>query len=142
MESLQGTSVLVVDDDDETLSLYVQSLKRLGATVRAAPSAEGALAALEAWRPDVMLCDLHLPGVDGYMLLERMRERDELKDVPVIAISGSHPTLERERCRLAGFHAHLTKPVRLEAIVSAIRAARHGAGWEETVAEQDKGEPT
>lgn len=142
MESLQGTAVLVVDDDAETLSLYVQTFERLGATVRAAPNAERALAVLEAWRPDVMLCDLHLPNVDGYMLLVQVRERDDLQDVPVIAISGSDPTLERERCRLAGFRAYLTKPVRLEAIVSTILAARRGADWAQIAAEQDKGRPT
>jgi CheY-like chemotaxis protein len=124
MQSLQGFAILVVDDDAETLALYAQTFERLGATVQAASSAERALSILEAWRPDVMLCDLHLPGVDGYTLLARIREREPLQALPVIAISGSDPTLEGERCRRAGFHEHLTKPVKLEAIVSAIHEAK------------------
>lgn len=123
MMSLQGTSVLIVDDDLETLSMYVQSLERIGAKVSGVTDAAGALAILEMWHPDVILCDLHLPVVDGYTLLARLRERGELDDVPVIAISGSHPALEAERCKLVGFRDHLVKPVRLAAIVSAIEAA-------------------
>ena len=124
MMSLQGTSVLIVDDDLETLSIYVQSLERIGAKVSGVTDAAGALSILETWHPDVVLCDLHLPVVDGYTLLARLRERRELDDIPVIAISGSHPTLEAERCKVAGFRDHLVKPVRLAAIISAIEAAK------------------
>jgi CheY-like chemotaxis protein len=121
MQSLAGTSVLVVDDDAETLTLFVQTLERLGADVNGATDAGAALSILSVWRPDVMLCDLHLPEVDGYALLGKIREREELNGVPVIAISGSHPALEGERCRAEGFADHLTKPARLAAIVSAIQ---------------------
>lgn len=127
MESLQGIEVLVVDDDEDALRLYVATLGRMGAAVRVASSAAGALSLLEGWRPDVMLCDLHLPGVDGYTLLAQVKERDDLRGVPVIAISGSDPSLERERCRSAGFHDHLLKPVRLDAVISAIRAAHRAS---------------
>jgi two-component system cell cycle response regulator DivK len=123
MMSLQGTSVLIVDDDLETLSMYVQTLERLEAKVKGVTDAAGALTILEIWHPDVILCDLHLPGVDGYTLLARLRERSELDDVPVIAISGSHPALEAERCKRVGFRDHLVKPVRLNTIVAAIEAA-------------------
>jgi len=126
VESLQGTSVLIVDDDLETLSLYVGSLERLGATVSGVTDAAGALAVLAVWHPDVILCDLHLPVMDGYALLTRLREHADLADVPVIAISGSHPAIEREACEHAGFSDHLVKPVRLSSIVSAIGAARRG----------------
>ena len=117
---------MVVDDDLETLSMYVQTLERLGATVSGVTDAAGALSILDIWHPDVILCDLHLPAVDGYALLERVREREDLAGVPVIAISGSHPSLERERCEQAGFREHLVKPVRLTRIVSAIGAAKRG----------------
>ena len=124
MQSLQGTSVLVVEDDPETLALYVARLEHLGATVSAACDAESALSILAGWRPDVMLCDLHLPQIDGYQLLARMREWPDLVDVPVIAISGSHPALEADRCRREGFAEHLTKPVRFSVVVDSILAAR------------------
>src|SRR5690242_16636965 len=98
MERLQGTSVLVVDDDPETLSMYVQTLERLGATVSGVTDVLGAMSILDVWHPDVILCDLHLPTLDGYALMERVQANEGLSDVPVIAISGSHPTVERDRC--------------------------------------------
>ena len=123
MQRLAGTSVLVVEDDPETLALYVARLEQLGATVTGTCDAVSALAILATGRPDVVLCDLHLPELDGYQLLERMRESPELVDVPVIAISGSHPALEADRCKRAGFAEHLTKPVRFSVVVESIESA-------------------
>lgn len=118
MDRLDDTRILIVDDDTETLALYVRALEKMGARVSAASDAATALAQLDTARPDIVLCDLHLPGTDGYELLAQIRARDT--DLPVIAISGSHPALEAERCKAAGFRDHLTKPVKLDVIVSAI----------------------
>lgn len=123
MQSLSGTSVLVVDDDAETLALYVARLEQLGASVNGATDAASALAILAVWRPHVMLCDLHLPGVDGYALVAEIRRRPDLADLPVIAISGSHPVLEAERCRREGFAQHLSKPVRFAVVLDSIQHA-------------------
>jgi CheY-like chemotaxis protein len=129
-ETLQGRSILVVDDDSDAVELFATSFQKLGAEVRTARGVEIALALLAARRPDVVLCDLHLPGLDGYSLLEGMRSDPSLCDVPVIAISGSHPSIERERSLAAGFAQHLTKPMKLREIVSALVAvieSRHAA---------------
>lgn len=123
MESvLAGTSVLVVDDDRDTLDLFSTQLQRVGATVRSAGSVEDALTVLAAWRPDVVLCDLHLPGTDGYGLLEAVRANPALTDLPVIAISGSHPDVERQKSLQAGFAEHLVKPARLREILDVVTA--------------------
>jgi CheY-like chemotaxis protein len=127
MDRLDDTSVLIVDDDEETLSLYVRALEKMGARVSAARDAASALTQLDAARPDIVLCDLHLPGTDGYELLEQMRASANGADLPVVAISGSHPALEAERCKAAGFRDHLTKPVKLDVIVSTIHRYGHVA---------------
>ncbi|MBA3541180.1 MAG: response regulator [Deltaproteobacteria bacterium] len=119
-QALQGLSVLVVEDDRDTGELFTVFLSRAGAHVQTSNSAEGALALLANWRPDVVLCDLHLPEIDGYGLLERIRADVTLRDLPVIAISGSHPTIERDRALLAGFAAHLPKPSKLRDLLIAI----------------------
>ena len=67
-----------------------------------------------------MLCDLHLPGVDGYGLLQRIRADERLADLPVIAISASHPELEGDRSLAAGFTQHLVKPVKLRDIADSV----------------------
>src|SRR5687768_894056 len=92
--TLQGSAILVVEDDPDTLELFTASLAKLGAEVRTAKDAAAASALLAKWRPDAVLCDLHLPGADGYTLLEQIRANPALRDLPVIAISGSHPDIE------------------------------------------------
>jgi CheY-like chemotaxis protein len=123
METLEGRSVLVVEDDADTLALYTTALAKLGADVRCANSVEAALAHLAAWRPDAVLCDLHLPGFDGYSLIERIRAQPGLANLPVLAISGSHPEIERERSLRAGFAEHFVKPAKLGEIVEGLRTA-------------------
>ncbi|MEO8699670.1 MAG: response regulator [Kofleriaceae bacterium] len=120
---LNQRAILVVEDDLDTQQLFVSYLLRLGADVRAASSVAEALELLETWHPDVALCDLHLAKADGYDLLATLRANAALADIPVVAISGSHPSLERERALDAGFVEHLAKPTKLHAIVDTLVAA-------------------
>lgn len=111
-------AILVVDDDPDTLELFASAFEKLGADVRRAASAEAALAAFgDGWRADAVLCDLHLPGRDGYALREDLR--GIAGDVPVIAISGSHPTVERERALAAGFAHYFSKPTKLRELLES-----------------------
>ena len=112
--------MLVVDDDLDVLELFARPMRAQGAAVRTASTVVGALAILKTWQPDLVLCDLHLPFVDGYSLLEQMRTSERLRSLPVIAISGSHPGLERDKALSAGFAELLTKPTRISEIVDAI----------------------
>ena len=121
-DGLAGTSILVIDDDNDALYLLATCLERAGANVLRAASVDAALALLTTWGADVVLCDLHLPEVDSYGFLSSMRAIRKLRDVPVVAISGSHPTLERERSLRAGFARYLTKPARLGEVVAAVKS--------------------
>ena len=118
--TLAGISLLVLEDDRDTREMFATQLVRQGAHVRTAASAELALQLLESWSPDAILCDLHLPGVDGYGFLERVRELKHLDDVPLIAISASHPGVEHQKALDAGFAIHLTKPSKLSEITGAV----------------------
>lgn len=120
VDALRDVSILVVEDDLDTCLLYERALTSAGATVRTANSAATALALLVASAPDVVLCDLHLPEVDGYMLLEQVLADPTLAGIPIIAISGSHPELEHDRALAAGFAKHLPKPSKLHEIVTAV----------------------
>ena len=119
-DALHDVSILVVEDDLDTCELYEQALRAAGATVRTANRVDSAMTLLAAARPDVVLCDLHLPVRDGYALLREVLADPELAGIPIIAISGSHP--ERERALEAGFARHLTKPSKLREIVTAVAA--------------------
>ena len=110
---LAGISIFVLEDDLDTMELVAGSLRKLGGVVRTATTAVAALEALAAWRPDVILCDLHLPDIDGYGFLARLRANGADPMIPVIAISASHPVVERERALEAGFADYLVKPSRI-----------------------------
>ena len=124
--SLAGVSLLLLEDDRDTRELFARSLTKAGADVRTAESAERALEILESWRPTAVICDLHLPEVDGYGFLRRVRDREALANLPLIAISASHPNVEKAVD--AGFAAHLTKPSKLSDIIAAVTKVVSDAG--------------
>ncbi|HEY4059150.1 MAG TPA: response regulator [Kofleriaceae bacterium] len=118
--ALKDVSILVIDDDPDVLELYQRLAHAAGARVITATNVAEALDALATWRPDAIVCDLHLPGMDGYGLIERVRADARLADLPVISISASHPDIEREHSRTAGFTAHLAKPTRFVDIIKTV----------------------
>jgi CheY-like chemotaxis protein len=120
---LAGISILVLEDDADTLDLFVGTLRKLGAEVRPATSAAAALDLATHWRPDAVLCDLHLPEVDGYTFLMQLRQIGGRRFVPVIAVSASHPAIERDKAIAAGFADYLVKPTRVAEVVAAISRA-------------------
>jgi CheY-like chemotaxis protein len=111
--------VLVVEDDLETRELLALGLEAVGASVQHAESAEDALALLESWRPHVILCDIQLPGIDGYKFLELLRANPRLRSIPAAALSGTLG-LSRDRIPTATFQKLLSKPSRLPEIVLAL----------------------
>jgi CheY-like chemotaxis protein len=117
---LEGISILVLEDDRDTVELFAEALRKLGAGVRTAVTVAAAFDILAAWRPDAILCDLHLPDVDGYAFVARLRGISGPRMVPVIAISASHPAVERERALDVGFAAYLAKPARLSEVVAVV----------------------
>ena len=116
---LTGMSVFVLEDDVDTSELLAGSLRKFGAEVRSANTASAALAILTGWQADAILCDLHMPSVDGYEFLASLRATPQT--TPVIAISASHPTIERERAIEAGFAQYLVKPTRMSEVVAVVK---------------------
>lgn len=108
---LQGVHVLVVDDDDDARDLLHAVLQYCGATVLGVESTRSALAALGRLRPDVVVCDLVMPGDDGFALVRAMNTRAVLRNVPVIALTAYAFAHAPEEALSAGFSAFLTKPV-------------------------------
>jgi CheY-like chemotaxis protein len=126
-ELLSGLSVLVVDDDVDTLELIATALKSRQANVTAVSSAVDALTAIKANRPDVLISDIAMPDEDGYALIEKVRLLDHGEDqaIPAVAITAYAKEEDRERALSSGFQIYLPKPVELTELVSVIaRAAR------------------
>jgi CheY-like chemotaxis protein len=122
---LRGIHVLVVDDNPDVRELIAAVLERAQAEVATAASADEALEAVKSERPDVLLCDLHMPGIDGFELIHRVRawERAEGSGaaIPAAAVSAYASLGRRLRHARDEFQAFLTKPVDPETLVRTVR---------------------
>jgi signal transduction histidine kinase len=119
---LDGLRVLVVDDEEDARSLVHRLLTDQGATVGCAPSAEEALGVLEATRPHVLVSDIGMPNVDGYMMIRRIRRLPPERGgrTPAIALTAYAREEDGERAFAAGFQAHVPKPVEPWKIISLV----------------------
>ena len=109
--------VLVVDDNADIAQNTAQVLELSGHDVQTAHDGPSAIAAARARRPDVILLDIGLPGMDGYDVAGRLRQEMELKNTVMIAVSGHGEKLDPSRSQAAGFDHHLAKPVEYDAIM-------------------------
>ncbi len=124
------TTVLVIEDDADIGRLVTRLLERAGHTVRLAADGEAGLRAFYSQRPDAVVLDIGLPGLDGWQVLERLRE---LSDVPVLMLTAQGDELDRVRGLRGGADDFVAKPFgrqELAARVDALlrRAALGGAG--------------
>jgi len=121
--ALEGLSVLVVEDEGDMRRLLEQLLSRYGARVEMAADAAEAWASLERSVPDALLCDISMPGEDGYALISKLRSRGgTLGAVPTAALTGLAREEDRDRALAAGFQTFLTKPIEPLQILEAIQA--------------------
>ncbi len=119
---LQGTSVLVVDDEADAREALVELLVRYGADVRSAASVTEAMAALSTHLPDVLVSDLGMPGMDGYELIRRVRLLPANAGglLPSLAVSGYATPEHRRKVIRTGFQKYLEKPVAAAELVSEV----------------------
>lgn len=107
-------TLLVVEDDAGSASSFKILLETLGYQVRVAEDATSALAVLTSTDVDAVLCDLKLPGkMSGLDLAAVIRRDPDLKELPLVAVTGYGQPDDRELTNRAGFDAHLVKPVNL-----------------------------
>jgi signal transduction histidine kinase/CheY-like chemotaxis protein len=119
---LRGLSVLVVDDEPDALHLIKAVLEMRGASVKAAGSAGAAWDALgEAW-PDLLVCDIGMPGEDGYQFIRRVRAHasGRGRSLPSVALTAYAGEADRAHALEAGFDLHVVKPVEPDALVEVI----------------------
>ena len=119
---LNHIRILVVDDDMDMREYVEAVLQAAGAQVALASSAGEALAKLSRFRPDVLISDIGLPNVDGYMLLRQIRTLvPELGgQVPAIALTAYAGEYNQQRVLASGFQLHVAKPVEPEVLVAAV----------------------
>ncbi|MBH8575207.1 response regulator [Nostocaceae cyanobacterium CENA369] len=117
--TLSNLSILLVEDELDTLDFLKFLLEQSGATVTAVSSAKNALQVLEQHQPDLLVSDIGMPEMDGYMLIQHIRSQST-KTIPAIALTAYAGELAQERSLLAGFQKHLAKPIEPTAFITAI----------------------
>jgi CheY-like chemotaxis protein len=103
--------VLVVDDNQDAADGMAMLIELMGVAVRVAYDGRSALAAAEAFRPDLVLLDLGMPVVDGYEVCRTLREQPGGDAMSIVALTGWGQESDRRRTQEAGFDDHLTKPI-------------------------------
>ncbi|HYR96195.1 MAG TPA: ATP-binding protein, partial [Candidatus Binatus sp.] len=121
-DPVRALKVLVVEDNRDTAEGLARMLELWGHDVRLAFDGLAGLDLAERYGPDVILCDLGLPGMDGYELARRLRAR-AVGNMVLIAVSGYGRTEDRRRAVDAGFDHHLVKPTDLGALAELLRRA-------------------
>lgn len=119
---LDNVRVLVVDDEADTRELIAFTLEQYGARVRAVASAPAAMQEIALWKPDLLLSDIGMPEMDGYMLIRKIRALapEGGGQIPAIALTAYAGEANREQIISAGFQKHVTKPVEPVQLAAAV----------------------
>jgi CheY-like chemotaxis protein len=125
--------VLIIDDDPATRLLCSVSLELAGLRVLEAVDGERGLARARFERPDLVLTDVRMPGLDGFQLADALRRDERTHEIPLIFLSGEATPADEARALAAGALAYMTKPFdppALASLVANVLAARN-AGTDE-----------
>ena len=119
---MTAACVLVVDDHELNLLLVECVLEADGMQVLRALDAVAARATLDVQRPDLILLDIQMPGVDGLSLVREFRADARLEGIPVIAFTAHAMEGDEARFRAAGFSGYLAKPIEVNRFAQQVRA--------------------
>ncbi len=113
-------NILVVDDILENLQLLSDALLKLGYTVRSVTSGKMALKTVMVKRPDVILLDIKMPGMDGYQVCKALKANEDLRSIPVIFISALDDVFDKVTAFESGGIDYITKPFQIEEVVARL----------------------
>ncbi len=115
-----ATKVLLVEDDDVNRMLLRDYLSHCGYHIQCLPTGNNFFNTIEKFQPQLILLDLKLPGVDGYSLLESIKQQPSLETIPVIVVSAFAFQSDREQAMKLGASRYLVKPINLTELIAAI----------------------
>ncbi|MCU1340263.1 MAG: two-component response regulator [Bryobacterales bacterium] len=108
--------VLVADDKPTGRELVRTVLENSGYEVFEASDGSEAVNQAQQLQPDLIILDIHMPGLDGFGVIEKLRRLEQFAATPIIALTASAMMGDRERAMAAGFTGYITKPIGLSAL--------------------------
>jgi two-component system cell cycle response regulator DivK len=129
MEELRSDlpgKILIVDDNQDSRELVVKILKTRGYQTIEAVDGEEALEKAVAERPDLILMDRSLPKIDGYEVTRRLKDQEEFKDIPIVALTAHAMRGDREKALEAGCEGYISKPINVRELPELIRSYLQG----------------
>jgi DNA-binding response OmpR family regulator len=113
--------VLVVDDHPPMVGLIQDALTREGFVVRTAHDGAACLRSVAAERPDLIILDVIMPGMDGFEVLRRLREQHETQDIPVIILTVRKDQGDLLTGYMAGANLYMNKPCEIRDLIAAVK---------------------
>ena len=120
--------ILIVEDNDKNMKLARDILQVKGYRTIEAESAEAGVPLATAQKPDRVLMDIHLPGMNGIEALKKLRASPETNRIPVLAFTASVMPQDRKEIMSAGFDGFVSKPINLKEFIASIATALSNPG--------------
>jgi CheY-like chemotaxis protein len=127
---MAGELILVVEDNDKNRKLVRDVLTVKGYRLLEAESGEDGLRLAQERHPDLILMDIQLPGINGIEALRRLRADTDTSTIPVVAVTASAMTQDRQKILAAGFDGYQSKPISVRPFLELVREVleRRGSG--------------
>ena len=118
---MAGELILIVEDNERNRKLVRDVLAFHGYRLAEAETGEDGVRLARELRPDLVLMDIQLPGIDGITALGQLRDDPSTRAIPVIAVTASAMTQDRQKIMAAGFDGYQSKPIRVREFLDAVR---------------------
>jgi CheY-like chemotaxis protein len=113
--------ILIVEDNEKNRKLVRDVLAFSGYRLAEAETGEDGVRLARELHPDLILMDIQLPGINGIVALGQIREDPAIRDTPVIAVTASAMTQDRQKIMAAGFNGYQSKPINVKEFLAAVR---------------------
>lgn len=121
-EALVGKKVLVVEDNELNLKLFCDLLRAHDYVAEPVRDGREAVERAREFEPDLVIMDIQLPNVSGLELIETLKADDQLKPIPIMAVTAYAAKGDEERIRAAGAEAYVSKPISVTRFVESVEA--------------------
>ncbi len=126
-EEGSSSRVLVVDDDNHACQIMTDVLERAGYAVRSVSSGFAAGLAIGQFKPDLVLLDLMMPGMDGFAVVKDLRHQEATSLLPILAVTAMTDDTVKDRVKQAGFDGLVQKPFEFKVLLAAVERALKAA---------------